>query len=71
MGLAFAVVFPLGATVLRLLNYRGQIWVHAGFQTFAYLLALAGFGLGVWIAVETDQVQKLIPPEKSIADVYA
>lgn len=56
MGLAFALFFPFGSTLLRLFNFRGIIWVHAGVQAFAYAVALAAFGLGVWIAVETDQV---------------
>lgn len=56
MGLAFAVLFPLGATVLRIGHYSGQLYVHVGLQALAYTMALAGFGLGVWMAVETDQV---------------
>lgn len=56
MGLAFAVLFPLGAAVLRIGHYSGQLYVHVGLQALAYSMALAGFGLGVWMAVETDQV---------------
>lgn len=51
MGFAFAFLFPLGAILIRTLSFRGLVWLHAGIQFFAYLLALAGLGLGVWIAV--------------------
>lgn len=51
MGFAFAVLFPLGAILIRTASFRGLVWIHAGIQAFAYLLALAGLGLGVYIAI--------------------
>lgn len=57
MGLAFAVLFPFGSTILRLFRFKGVVWIHGGWQLFAYVIALAGFGLGVWLAVETQQVR--------------
>jgi len=56
MGLAFAVFFPVGAIVMRVFRFKGLVWVHAASQAFAYILALAGLGLGVWIAVNSQQV---------------
>ncbi|KAI9719820.1 MAG: hypothetical protein M1812_003309 [Candelaria pacifica] len=55
MALAFAVFFPLGAIVIRLFSFKGLMWIHAGWQIFAWILALAGLGLGVWIATTTHQ----------------
>ncbi|GAB7353966.1 hypothetical protein MBLNU459_g4564t2 [Dothideomycetes sp. NU459] len=55
MGLAFAVFFPLGAIVLRAFSFHGLVWFHAGWQAFAYAVALAAFGIGVYMAVETQQ----------------
>ena len=55
MGLAFVIVYPLGAILIRLLSFSGLIWVHAATQTFAYLLASAGFGLGVYIALKPER----------------
>lgn len=54
MGFAFAFLFPLGAIIMRVASFRGLVWVHAGIQMFAYLLALAGLGLGVYIAIYPD-----------------
>ena len=54
MGLAFAVVFPLGAILIRVASFRGLVWVHAAVQSLAYAMALAGMGLGVYIAVYPD-----------------
>jgi len=59
MGLAFAFLFPLGAIIIRVLSFRGLVWVHAGIQAFAYMLALVGLGLGIYIAIYPDsQVYK-------------
>ena len=51
MGFAFAFLFPLGAILIRVASFRGSIWVHAAIQSLAYALALAGLGLGIYIAV--------------------
>ncbi len=51
-GLAFAVLYPLGAIVLRVFNFAGLIWVHAGIQMLASALFFIGFGLGVSLADE-------------------
>ena len=59
MGLVFAVFFPFGGSILRSLNFRGLVWFHAGWQLFGYAIALAGLGMGIWIAVTTDQVRRL------------
>lgn len=60
MGIAFVVLFPLGAIILRILSFRGLVWVHAAIQVFAYILAVAGLGLGVYIAIYPDsQVRNL------------
>ena len=60
MGFAFAFLFPIGAIIIRTASFRGLVWVHAGIQIFAYLLALAGLGLGVYIAIVPEsQVCKL------------
>lgn len=51
MGFAFAFLFPLGAILIRVASFRGLIWVHAAIQSLAYALALAGLGLGIYIAI--------------------
>ena len=60
MGIAFAILFPLGAALVRLVAYKGQIWVHAAWQGLAFALGIAGLGLGIWLAVNTDQVCAVI-----------
>ena len=60
MGFAFAFLFPLGAILIRVVSFRGLIWVHAAIQSLAYALALAGLGLGIYIAVYPEsQVRHL------------
>lgn len=55
-ALAFVVFFPVGAIAIRLASFTGIVWIHAAFQTFAYLVYIAAFGLGVYIANELDLV---------------
>ena len=45
--------------MVRALSFSGLVWVHAGVQLFAYTLALAAFGIGVWMATYTHQVCNL------------
>lgn len=54
MSLAFAVLYPLGAIIIRLLHFKGVVWIHAGWMATTYLLVIAGMGLGVYIAVNED-----------------
>lgn len=56
MGLAFVVLFPLGALLMRIFSFRGLVWVHAATQILTYSLAIAGLGMGIWIADETSMV---------------
>lgn len=58
MGLAFALLFPTGSFLIRLLSFRGLVWVHAAFQMFTYAIALAGLGLGVYISVWPSEVSE-------------
>lgn len=51
LGFAFAFLFPLGAILIRTASFRGLVWIHAAIQVFAWILALAGLGLGVYIAI--------------------
>jgi signal transduction histidine kinase len=49
-SLAFVILFPAGAIAIRLASFPGVVWLHAVFQVFAYLVYVAAFGLGVYIA---------------------
>lgn len=44
---AFVILFPLGAILLRLIPGRFSVWIHALVQVLAWLLYIAGFALGV------------------------
>jgi hypothetical protein len=50
-SLAFVIFFPLGAIGIRMLSFKNVVWVHAGWMMGAYILALAGIGMGIWQAV--------------------
>lgn len=47
MALVMAVLYPLGSLLMPLL---GKWWVHAAWQTIAFGLMWAGFGLGIQTA---------------------
>jgi hypothetical protein len=55
-SLAFVILFPAGAIAIRLASFPGVVWLHAAFQVFAYLIYVAAFGIGVYMANEMDLV---------------
>ncbi|KAH6633727.1 hypothetical protein C7974DRAFT_375771 [Boeremia exigua] len=55
-SLAFVILFPAGAIAIRLASFPGVVWVHAIFQVFAYLVYIAAFGLGVYLALEMEMI---------------
>jgi hypothetical protein len=60
-SLAFVILFPAGAIVIRLASFPGVVWLHAAFQTFAYLIYIAAFGLGVYLATEMNLLDSYHP----------
>ncbi|KAF2828052.1 hypothetical protein CC86DRAFT_405074 [Ophiobolus disseminans] len=48
-ALAFVLLFPVGAIMIRLGSFRGVWLVHGIFQLFAYIVYIVAFGLGVWM----------------------
>jgi hypothetical protein len=53
---------------MRVLNGPKTWLMHAGTQAIGLLLAVVGAGIGIWIAVTTDQVSnpRISTPPKSI-----
>lgn len=62
MGLAFALIFPIGSILIRIFSFPGLLWVHAGTQLLAYTLAIVGLGLGIYIASTPTRVVRLFSP---------
>lgn len=60
-SLAFVILFPAGAIAIRLASFPGIVWLHAAFQVFAYLVYIAGFGLGVYLATEMNLLNSYHP----------
>ncbi|KAL1600529.1 hypothetical protein SLS60_006915 [Paraconiothyrium brasiliense] len=60
-ALAFVIFFPFGAIAIRLASFTGVVWFHAAFQAFAYLVYVAAFGLGVYIANEFQLLSETHP----------
>ncbi|CAG8979045.1 hypothetical protein HYALB_00013209 [Hymenoscyphus albidus] len=48
--IAFVLLFPIGAMIIRLLHFRLTLWMHAGWMLLAYGLAIACMGTGIWYA---------------------
>jgi hypothetical protein len=53
---AFAIVFPLGGIMIRILNFSGVIWAHAALQVLGYFLYIAAVGLGLYYAKNPNTV---------------
>ncbi|KAF2728635.1 CBD9-like protein [Polyplosphaeria fusca] len=60
-ALAFVIFFPMGAIAIRLASFPGVVWLHAAFQVFAYLVYIAAFGLGVYIANGLNMLDRYHP----------
>jgi len=57
--IAFVLFFPFGAIAIRIMSFRNLVWFHAGWMVFTYIVVLASMGMGVWIAVATDQIDTI------------
>jgi Cytochrome domain of cellobiose dehydrogenase/Eukaryotic cytochrome b561 len=55
LGVCMVLLLPSGAA-LRRLAPRSSIWLHAGWQMFGWCVALAGMGIGIWMALVSDQL---------------
>jgi hypothetical protein len=55
-SLAFVIFFPFGAISIRLFNFPGLVWFHAVVQVIAYLLFIAAFGIGIYLATQIHMV---------------
>jgi hypothetical protein len=60
-SLAFVILFPMGSIAIRLASFPGIIWIHAAFQIFAYIVYIAGFGLGVYLAKDLNLMSQSHP----------
>ncbi len=54
-SVAIVVLFPVGSILMRVVPGRAAIWVHAIFQTLAFLLYIAGAALGLYL-IKTVQI---------------
>ena len=62
MCLAWVIFFPLGAIVIRAISARNVIHIHSITQSFAYILAITGMALGIYIAVKPEYVIDMYHP---------
>lgn len=55
-AIAFALVFPAGALLLRLFPSRDLVWYHTGVQIVGVIFIFIGFGLGGWLCAQYSPV---------------
>jgi hypothetical protein len=56
MSVTFILIFPLGATVLRLVKSKHAVWIHAGIQLTGWALMLGGLATGLRVGKILDRV---------------
>ncbi|KAL5335371.1 hypothetical protein BJX70DRAFT_390745 [Aspergillus crustosus] len=56
MGVAFAILFPLGAILLRVVRTKLGIYVHIAVQLLAYVLMIAGLATGIRVGKILDRL---------------
>jgi hypothetical protein len=54
LPIAWVILFPLGAVIMRL--SPRMINIHIAIQLFALMLTTVGVGMGIWMAMNSDQV---------------
>lgn len=59
MGLAFAVMMPIGVFAIRFLRVRGTMWIHVVWQMLSWILMLAGLASGIRVGRILDRVSEL------------
>ncbi|KAK5109968.1 hypothetical protein LTR62_006335 [Meristemomyces frigidus] len=57
-SVAFVALFPGGAILIRLGNFKGVVWVHAGMQALGYVIYTVGAALGIYLAVDQGNFVK-------------
>jgi hypothetical protein len=60
-SLAFVGLFPIGGILIRVASFTGLVWVHAALQVIAFLVYVAAFGIGIWIAINGDYLTNAHP----------
>ncbi|KAF2205626.1 CBD9-like protein [Delitschia confertaspora ATCC 74209] len=60
-ALAFVILFPTGAIAIRLASFPGIVWFHAAWQMFSYLVYIAAFGLGLYMAEDLNLLNSYHP----------
>jgi hypothetical protein len=55
-AIAFVLVFPAGALLLRLFPSRNLVWYHTAVQIVGIIFMFAGFGLGCWLCAQYSPV---------------
>ncbi|KAK2760332.1 hypothetical protein FQN54_002400 [Arachnomyces sp. PD_36] len=56
MGVAFVIILPLGAILVRLLKFKGAVWVHVACQLIGWVLMLAGLATGIKVGKILDRL---------------
>jgi hypothetical protein len=60
-SLAFVGLFPIGGILIRVASFTGLVWVHAALQIIAFLVYIAAFGIGIWIAINGQYLTNAHP----------
>lgn len=50
MSIAFLIIFPLGAWLVRLVQSKNSVWLHAACQLLGWVMILAGLAVGTRMA---------------------
>ncbi|KAJ4332671.1 hypothetical protein N0V95_009609 [Ascochyta clinopodiicola] len=60
-SLAFVVLFPVGAIIMRLGKFNNVLGIHVATQIFAWLLFITAFGLGLYYSITGKSITEAHP----------
>jgi hypothetical protein len=58
MGIAFGIIFPLGAILLRVIRSKYGVYAHISAQLIGYALMIAGLATGIRVGKILDRVSR-------------
>jgi len=56
MGLAFVIIMPMGAVIIRTVRGKNAVWIHAACQLLGWVLMVGGLATGIRLGNILDRV---------------
>ena len=66
-SLAWVVLIPMGAILLRVLEGKRAFWCHVVIQSLSVACYVVAVGMGIWLGLKFEKVRDCLPSSRSIS----